>query len=100
MKVNLEKIEITESYYNKNNNLIQGELNNVHENIKLSPMVYNSKVKGLFKLVLVWNFIMKSIDQTFNILILDAEQTFVMQLNNDNDKETLKKYAGYISNAF
>lgn len=90
MKVNIGKIETSNWYYNKHNNIKQGEFNVINENLKLTPFVYNSQTPKIFKLVLEWEFRIKAEDKTFNILTLDGTQEFVMELNDNQDKETLK----------
>ncbi|MFZ5977089.1 MAG: hypothetical protein ACOYU6_05510 [Bacteroidota bacterium] len=90
MKVNIGKIETSNWYYNKHNNIKQGEFNVINENLKLTPFVYNSQTPKFFKLVLEWEFRIKDEDKTFNILTLDGTQEFVIELNDNQDKETLK----------
>ncbi|MBS4065504.1 MAG: hypothetical protein KGZ74_13140 [Chitinophagaceae bacterium] len=90
MKVNIGKIETSNWYYNKHNNIKQGEFNVINENLKLTPFVYNSQTPKFFKLILEWEFRIKDEDKTFNILTLDGTQEFVMELNDNQDKETLK----------
>ncbi len=90
MKVNIGKIETSNWYYNKHNNMKQGEFNVINENLKLTPFVYNSQTPKFFKLVLEWEFIIKDEYKTFNILTFDGTQEFVMELNDNQDKENLK----------
>jgi hypothetical protein len=90
MKVNIGKIQTSNWYYNPYNNIKQSELNIVSENLKLTPFVYNSPKPNHFKLVLEWDFTIRDEDKTFNILSLDGTQEFIMDLDGNNDKGTLK----------
>ena len=90
MKANIGNIETSNWYYNAHNNIKSGVFNEINEHLIIHPFVYNSQKPKFFKLVIEWELIIKDTDKTYNILLLNGTQQFIMELDNNQDKETLK----------
>jgi hypothetical protein len=89
MRVDPKKIEIDEWTFNKNYAHNPG-FNNVHENVKLTDFIYLNPDPDIFKLVLHWDASIKNKKGGQTIASIIAEHEFIMRLDGNEDKETLK----------
>ena len=64
-------------------------INDIFQKLNLTPFVYNSQIPKTFKLVLTWDFKLKNNETKKQIIKCDADHEFIMQLDNNKDKETL-----------
>lgn len=89
MKVTPKKIDATFEYdesYKSNPGI-----NDISQKLNLTPFVYNSQISKTFKLVLTWDFKLTNNETGKQIIKCDADQEFIMQLDNNNDKEVLRQ---------
>ncbi len=89
MKVNPGDFDTSKWYLNPNHGIKPGVYNEINENLKVHPFVYKSDDPDYFRLVLEWELVIKSVDQSILILTFNGTHEFIMQLDGNNDKETL-----------
>jgi len=85
MQVEKDKLDISNFFYEQNNNLKAGELNEIHQYLEPFPFVYKTPDKTLFRLVIEWLLILKDDKQTFEILKLEGSQEFMIRMEYDNN---------------
>lgn len=92
MKVKGSPIEVAVEFHDTKYRVMPG-INNLHQNLAVTPFVYGSQNPSIFKLVLSWIFRLNSAEP---IIRATAEHEFIIELeeNKTKERETIQNIIG------